>query len=149
MFEAIKTNERKIFQFQRKNLLNVYLTHKTAAIFFKITKKTDSISWANYLFLEIIQVIAVYLCKENSFQVHCITFNYAQQENCWKPRKTSKFGPIQSTIQIWTDFHENETKKNFFLIKKIQNGRFFKIAVFQNRQFPKIFHENFMDWSLG
>ena len=33
--------------------------------------------------------------------------------------------------------------------KKIQNGRFFKMAVFQNRQFSKKICENFMDWSLG
>ena len=37
----------------------------------------------------------------------------------------------------------------FFLKKKIQNGRFFKMAVFQNRQFSKFFRENFTDWSLG
>ena len=33
--------------------------------------------------------------------------------------------------------------------KKIQKGRFFKIAVSQNRQFSKFLCENFMDWSLG
>ena len=49
-----------------------------------------------------------------------------------------KFRPIHSTIQIWTDFHKNEAKKKFFLKKKIQNGRFFKMAVFQNHQFSKI-----------
>ena len=81
--------------------------------------------------------------------VHCITLYYAQQEISWKPGKTSKFRPLHSTIQIWTDFHENEAKKNFFLKKKIQNGRFFKIAIFQNRQFSKLFRENFTDWSLG
>ena len=56
-------------------------------------------------------------------------------------KKTSKFGPIHSTIQIWTDFHENEakTKKKKTLKKKIQNGQFFKMAVFQNRQFSKLF----------
>ena len=52
--------------------------------------------------------------------LHCITLYYAQQKISWKPGKTSKFGPIHSTIQIWTDFHENEAKK------KIQNGRFSK-----------------------
>ena len=30
-----------------------------------------------------------------------------------------------------------------------QNGRFFKMAVFQNRQFSKFFRENFTDRSLG
>ena len=53
------------------------------------------------------------------------------------------------TTQIWTDFHKNEAKKNFFLKKKIQNGRFFKMAVFQNRQFLRFFRENCTDWSLG
>ena len=35
-----------------------------------------------------------------------------------------------------------------FFKKKIQNGRFFEMAVFQNRQFSKIFCENFKDWFL-
>ena len=39
---------------------------------------------------------------------------------------------IHSTIQIWTDFYENEEKKFFFSNKKIQNGRFFKIANSRN-----------------
>ena len=30
-------------------------------------------------------------------------------------------------------------------MKKIQNGPFFKMAVFQNRQFLKFFRENFTD----
>ena len=72
--------------------------------------------------------------------LHCITIYYAQQEISWKPGKTSKFGPIQSTIRIWTDFHESEEKN--------QNGRFFKMAVFQNRQFLYFFCENFTDWLL-
>ena len=33
--------------------------------------------------------------------------------------------------------------------KKIQNGRFSKMAIFQNRQFSKFFRENFTDSSLG
>ena len=37
----------------------------------------------------------------------------------------------------------------FFFEKKIQNGRFSKMAIFQNRQFSKFFHENFTDSSLG
>ena len=82
--------------------------------------------------------------------IHCITLYYAHQEISWKPGKTSKFRLIHSTIQIWTDFHKNEAKKKiFFLKKKIQNGRFFKMAVFQNRQFSKFFRENFTDRSLG
>jgi hypothetical protein len=43
--------------------------------------------------------------------VHCITLYYAHQEISWKPGKTSKFRPIYSTIQIWTDFNKNEAKK--------------------------------------
>ena len=39
-------------------------------------------------------------------------------------------------MQIWTDFHENEAKK-------YQNGRFFKMAVFQNRQFSKFILKSF------
>ena len=57
--------------------------------------------------------------------------------------KRQNFKPIKSTIQIRTDFHENEAK-NFFSEEKI-----FKIAVFQNRQFSKFFCENFTDRSLG
>ena len=45
--------------------------------------------------------------------VHCITLYYAYQEISWKPGKMSKFRPIHSTIQIWTDFHKNEAKKKF------------------------------------
>ena len=82
------------------------------------------------------------------YYVHCITFYYAQQEISWKPGKMSKFQLIHSTIQIWTDYHENEAKKKK-LKKKIQNGRFFKIAVFQNRQFMRFFRENFTDRALG
>ena len=33
--------------------------------------------------------------------------------------------------------------------KKIQTGRFSKMAIFQNRQFSKIFRENFTGSSLG
>ena len=36
-------------------------------------------------------------------------------------------------------------KKIFLLKKKIQNGRFFKMAVFQNRQFLRFFRQNFTD----
>ena len=80
----------------------------------------------------------------------CITVYYAYQEISWKPGKMSKFRPIHYTIQIWTDFPKNEAKrKYFFLKKKIQNGRFFKMAVLQNHQFSKIFGENFTDQSLG
>ena len=41
-----------------------------------------------------------------------------------------------------TDFHGEQTKKK--KKKKIQNGRFFKMAVFQNRQFSKFICENFI-----
>ena len=50
-------------------------------------------------------------------------------------KKTSKFGPIHSTIQIWTDFHESEAKKNIFFDEKnskwpiFQNGRFSKSPI--------------------
>ena len=57
----------------------------------------------------------------SDLELQCITLYYAQQEISWKAGKTSKFQPIQSTIQIWTDFHKNEAKK-IFLKKKIQNG---------------------------
>ena len=41
-------------------------------------------------------------------------------------------------------------QKNFFFFeKKIQNGRFSKMAIFQNHQLSKIFRENFTDSSLG
>ena len=65
--------------------------------------------------------------------IHCITFYYAYQENCWKPGKTSKLRPIQSTIQIWTDFNENEAKKNFFFEEKK-----FKMADFSKWPFFKM-----------
>ena len=87
--------------------------------------------------------------KELSLQIlHCITQYYAYQGIFWKPEKTSKFQSIHSTMKIWTDFHEN--KANFFFFwKKIQNGRFSKMAIFQNRQFSKFFRENFTDSFLG
>ena len=46
-------------------------------------------------------------------------------------------------------FIKMNQKKYFFLKKKIQNGRFFKMAVFQNRQFLRFFQENFTDGSLA
>ena len=52
--------------------------------------------------------------------LHCITLYYAQQKISWKPGKTSKFGPIHSTIQIWTDFHENEAKKGSSFLDGLQ-----------------------------
>ena len=44
----------------------------------------------------------------------------------------SKFRPIHSAIQIWTDFHENEAreKKNF----EEKNSKW---PIFQNRRFLK------------
>ena len=47
--------------------------------------------------------------------------------------KTSKFQPIHFTIQIWTDFHENEGKKDFFFKKKK-----IKMAYFSKWPFFKI-----------
>ena len=41
------------------------------------------------------------------------------------------------------------SKKKKIKKKKIQNGRFSKMAIFQNRQFSKFFRENFTDSSLG
>ena len=73
-----------------------------------------------------------YVCMYVCMYVHCITFYYAWQEICWKPGKTSKFRPIHSTIQIWTDFHENEAKKIFLKKKK------FKMADFSKSPFFKI-----------
>ena len=40
------------------------------------------------------------------------------------------------------------SKKKFFFEEKIENVRFFKMAVFQNHQFSKIFLKNFTDSSL-
>ena len=75
--------------------------------------------------------------------LYCYNFlNYSNQIICtlqeisWKPGKTSNFRPIHSTIQIWTDFHENEAKKKFFWWKK------FKMADFSKWPF-------FTNWSLG
>ena len=48
-----------------------------------------------------------------------------------KPVKTSKFRPIHFTIQIWTDFNENEAKKIFF---KKKNSKW---PIFQNSRFSK------------
>ena len=43
----------------------------------------------------------------------------------------SKFRPIHSTMQIWTDFHENEAKKNlFFEEKKFKMADFSKWPFF-------------------
>ena len=76
--------------------------------------------------------------------IHCITLYYAYQEISWKPGKTSKFQPIHSTIQIWTDFHKNEAKKVFFFGEKnskwpiFQNGRFSKSPILEI--FSRKFH---------
>ena len=70
--------------------------------------------------------------------IHCITLFHAQHGICWKPGKTSKCRPIHSTIQIWTDFHENEAKKKIIFLEKkskmavFQKWPFFKIANSQN-----------------
>ena len=60
--------------------------------------------------------------------------------------KTSKFRPIHFTIQIWTDFHENEAKKKFFFGEKnskwpiFQNGRFSKSPILEI--FSRKFHRS-------
>ena len=43
--------------------------------------------------------------------------------------------PSLFTIQIWTDFHENEAKK--FKMADFSKWPFFKMAVFQNGRFSK------------
>ena len=40
-------------------------------------------------------------------------------------------------------------QKKIFFEKKISKWRTQKKCIFQNRQFPKFFCENFWDWSLG
>ena len=65
--------------------------------------------------------------------IYTITFYYSYQENCWKPGKTSKLRPIQSTIQIWTDFNENEAKKKILFGEKK-----FKMADFSKWPFFKM-----------
>ena len=61
----------------------------------------------------------------------------------------SKFRPIQFTIRICTDFHENEAKKKFFFEEKnskwpiFQNGRFLKSPIL------KIFLRKFYRSVLG
>ena len=72
------------------------------------------------------------LDHQNKYTV-CITFYYAQQGICWKPGKMSKFRSIQSTIQIWTDFHENEAK----IMPDFSKSSFFKI-VNSRKNFGKI-----------
>ena len=79
-------------------------------------------------------------------KIHCITLYYAQQEISWKLGKTSKFGPIHSTIQIWTDFHENEAKKKIVLKKNIQHGRFSKLPILEI--FLQKFHRSVL-WLVG
>ena len=53
--------------------------------------------------------------------------------------------PSILTHNLWLIFLGMKQKKKFFFMqKKIQNGRFFKMAVFQNRQFSKFFVK--MSW---
>ena len=49
----------------------------------------------------------------------------------------SKFRPIQFTIRICTDFHENEAKKKFFEEKIFKMADFSKWPIFQNGRFSK------------
>ena len=84
-----------------------------------------------YYFLHFSKSVNACLKSPLFLNIHCITLYYAQQEISWKPGKTSKFRPIHSTIQIWTDFHKNEAKK-FFFEEKNSKWPFFKIANSQN-----------------
>ena len=59
------------------------------------------------------------------------------------------YNVILRIARNFLETRENVKILTHFLKKKIQNGRFFKIAVFQNRQFLKKNCENFTDWSLG
>ena len=70
--------------------------------------------------------------------LHCITLYYAHQEISWKAGKTSKFQPIHSTIEIWTDFHKNEA--NFFFFFEENK---FKMANFSKWPFFKIANSQF------
>ena len=54
--------------------------------------------------------------------------------------------PFYHIICNWFSWGSRKTN---FCKKKIQNGRFFKMAIFQNRQFSNFFCENFMDCSLS
>ena len=77
--------------------------------------------------------------------VHCITHSRKFPAN---QGKRQNFDPSILPYKFGLIFMRMKQKKKF-LKKKIQNGRFFKMAVFQNRQFSKIFRENFTDQSLS
>ena len=62
--------------------------------------------------------------QSSLLRIQCITLYNAYQDISWKPGKMSKFRPIHSTIQIWTDFHENEAKNFFFEEKKFKMADF-------------------------
>ena len=61
----------------------------------------------------------------------------------------SKFWPILANQETLAILHENEAKKIFFFWKKNFKMADWKKLIFQNRQFSKIFRENFMDCLLG
>ena len=61
----------------------------------------------------------------------------------------SKFRPIHSTMQIWTDFHENEAKKKFFFSKKKFKMADSKKAHFSKSPILKIFSQKFLRFVLG
>ena len=52
------------------------------------------------------------------------------------------------SIQIWTDFHENEAKKNFFWRKKSQMADFSKSSFFKIAN-SQIFLRKFLRLVLG
>ena len=61
----------------------------------------------------------------------------------------SKFRPIQFTIRICTNFHENEAKKNFFFRKKKSKMADSKKPHFAKRSILNIFLPNQEGWVLG
>ena len=56
--------------------------------------------------------------------------------------------PFYHIICDWFSWGSSKKQQQHFFEKKIPKRPFFKIAIFQNRQFSKCFCENFMDWSL-
>ena len=59
------------------------------------------------------------------------------------------FDPSLLTKKLWPFYMRMKQKNYFFFEKKISKWPTEKKLIFQNRQFSKFFHENFMDWSLG
>ena len=59
------------------------------------------------------------------------------------------FDPSLLIKKLWPFYMRMKQKNFFFSKKKISKWPTEKKLIFQNRQFSKIFRENFMDWSLG